>query len=395
MAHIERITDVPEHMVPTIRQRMEQRGASVAVHDQGGGLFTVEGAYPDTEAAVAGLGTAGVQAAATALAANGATPASAGAGPLTDTQARTAKAIVNIFETGEVLGDYGRVTLIPGDTGHLTYGRSQTTLGSGLLHDLLERYVGNAGARFRERMRPFLTRTANRDLTLDDDDGFHNNLRAAADDPVMRETQDVFFDTAYWRPALEDAADTRLTLPLSVAVVYDGRVHGSWARLRDETTAAHGRVQALGERAWVAAYIARRRQWLATHQRADLRPTVYRMDAFQRLADQGRWGLALPLVVRDREISALTLASPPPRVYEGPVPGTRPLAVASPLTRGLDVRLLQLALSDAGHSIKADGIFGQSASDTLRQFQQAEGQPASGAADPAQVAALAARVFAA
>lgn len=392
MAHIERITDVPEHMVPTIRQRMEQRGANVVVLDQGSGLFTVEGTYLDTAAAVAGVGATGIRAAATS--ATGMASMS-NSGRLTDTQARTAKAIINLFETSEVLGDYGRVTLIPGDTGHLTYGRSQTTLGSGLLHDLLERYVDNAGARFAARLRPFLPRTASRDLTLDDDASFHNNLRAAADDPVMRETQDTFFDTAYWRPALKAAADAGLTLPLAVAVAYDGRVHGSWALLRDQTTAAEGSVQARGERAWVAAYIARRRHWLATHPRADLRPTVYRMDAFQRLVDQDRWGLTLPLVVRDREISALTLAGSPPRVYDGPMPGARPLAVASPLARGLDVRLLQLALSDAGHGVKADGIFGQSASEALRQFQQAQGLPASGVADAAQVATLAARVFAA
>ena len=45
---------------------------------------------------------------------------------LTPTQKKTAQSIINIFETGSVLGDYGNVTLIEGDTGHLTYGRSQT-----------------------------------------------------------------------------------------------------------------------------------------------------------------------------------------------------------------------------------------------------------------------------
>ncbi|MDQ3267784.1 MAG: hypothetical protein M3P47_03520 [Pseudomonadota bacterium] len=50
---------------------------------------------------------------------------------LTATQKKTAEALVNIFETGEVLGDCSQVTLIAGDTGHLTFGRSQTTLGSG------------------------------------------------------------------------------------------------------------------------------------------------------------------------------------------------------------------------------------------------------------------------
>ncbi len=56
---------------------------------------------------------------------------------LTDLQKRTAQAIVNIFETGRVRGDYAKVTLIPGDPGHLTYGRSQTTLASGNLHLLI------------------------------------------------------------------------------------------------------------------------------------------------------------------------------------------------------------------------------------------------------------------
>jgi chitosanase len=50
---------------------------------------------------------------------------------LNDLQKRTGKAIVNIFETGHPLGIYGKVTLIKGDTGHLTYGCSQTTLAAG------------------------------------------------------------------------------------------------------------------------------------------------------------------------------------------------------------------------------------------------------------------------
>jgi chitosanase len=64
---------------------------------------------------------------------------------LTLTQKRTAEAIVNLFETGEVLGDYSQVTLIAGDRGHLTFGRSQTTLGSGNLYELLLRYCRSSG----------------------------------------------------------------------------------------------------------------------------------------------------------------------------------------------------------------------------------------------------------
>jgi chitosanase len=391
MPHIERITDVPEAAVPAVRSRLEQRGASVKVSPQGStGLFTLEATYPDGSDALAGLGHVGLLA--TRLEAPpGATAADAPAAPamLTTTQAQAAKAIVNIFETGTVLGRYDQVTLIPGDTGHLTYGRSQTTLASGLLHDLLSLYVGNPGARFARRLAPYLPRTAARDLSLDHDAGFANLLRACADDLVMRETQDAFFDLAFWRPALESAAKMGMTQPLSVAIVYDGRVHGSWQRLRDETSAADGSLAQLGERAWVQAYVRRRLAWLAQHARADLRATVYRMEAFQRLIDQDRWALALPLVVRGEEISAFTLASDPPGCYAGPVPGTRPLAVASPLLRGLDVRLVQLALSDAGEAVKADGVFGDQSARCLARLQTARGRPATGVADAGLVEDLA------
>lgn len=395
MAHIERLTDVPEDQVATVKDRLEQRGATVTVTKQADGLFTVEGLHPDR----AGLEAAAPAPTPTPTPVPAPVPTRAAAAALaepalTDTQARTVKAIVNVFETGEVLGDYGEVTLIPGDTGHLTYGRSQTTLGSGLLHELIARYAANAGARFGARLRAYLPRLAERDVSLDRDAALHNLLRAAADDPVMRETQDRFFDDRYWAPALAQAGARGLTAPLSVAVVYDSRVHGSWELIRDRTDDAVGRVADVGERRWVGGYVAQRHQWLASHPRDDLRRTVYRMDAFQRLIDQDRWGLALPLVVRGEEISSLSLSGQPPGCYDGPAPGTRALAISLPLTRGLDVRLMQLALSDAGLPVKADGVFGQASSEALKRHQADRGLPVTGAADAAQVAALASAVLA-
>jgi chitosanase len=307
---------------------------------------------------------------------------------LTLSQKKTAQAIVNLFETGVVLGDYGSVTLIAGDTGHLTFGRSQTTLTSGNLEDLLQRYCANPGARFRSRIEPHLPRFATKDLTLDTDRHLHNVLRATADDPVMRETQDIFFDQGYWEPAERAATNLGVTAPLGVAVVYDSRVHGSWSLIRDRTNQQAGDIGKLGERAWISAYVDTRMQWLATHSRPDLRATVYRMDAFRRLLDQEVWGLDLPLVVRGAEISLATLNATPPGCYDGPQPGTRSLAVQTPLARGLDVRLVQLGLSSLGVDVKADGIFGQTSSKRLREHQLAHGLPPTGVADTALIASL-------
>ncbi len=307
---------------------------------------------------------------------------------LTATQKKTAESLVNIFETGEVLGDYGQVTLIAGDTGHLTFGRSQTTLGSGNLNELMQRYCANSGARFGTRLASYLPRFAARDLKLDTESKLHNLLRASADDNVMRDTQDTFFDETYWQPAAQAAERLQITSPLGVAVVYDSFVHGSWKAMRNRTTQQVGDITSISEQKWIAAYIAVRRAWLAQSSRADLRATVYRMDAFQRLIDQDYWGLELPLVVRGQEISSVTLSATPRGCYDGPQPGTRSLALQSPLQRGLDVRLLQLGLSDRGVDIKADGIFGQTSLQLIKKYQSTHGLPVTGVADVALIAQL-------
>lgn len=308
---------------------------------------------------------------------------------LTPTQKQTAQSIVNLFETGVVLGDYGSVTVIPGDTGHLTFGRSQTTLSSGNLLDLLQRYCGNHGARFGHRLERWLPRFEASDVALDSELRLHNLLRATADDPIMRETQDMFFDDVYWQPAARNAANLGITSPLGVAVVYDSTVHGSWKAIRDRTIAKAGSLSALGEKNWIKAYVNTRHAWLSTHPRSDLRKTAYRMEAFQRLIDQGYWGLELPLVIRGAEISMSTLRATPPGCYDGPHPGTRSITLQTPLARGLDVRLLQLGMSDNGIAIKADGIFGQTSVILLKKYQASAGIPATGVAEPALITSLA------
>lgn len=296
------------------------------------------------------------------------------------TQAQAARAIVNIFETGQVRGDYGMVTLLPGDTGRLTYGRTQTTLGSGNLHLLVQRYCAAVGARFSARLRAWLPALASRSPAADADTKLHNLLRACADDPVMRDVQDAFFDEMYWEPALRAAARLGIRSPLGAAVVYDSWVHGSWAPLRDRTSAG-GTLKDLGEHDWVHRYVRLRREWLATHPNPLLRNTVYRMNAFLRLMELEAWGLPLPLVVRGQEISLATLSAVPPGCYDGPQPGERALAVQSPLQRGLDVRLVQLALSDQGCDIRADGIFGSATARSIRAFQRTHELPETGVAD--------------
>ena len=181
-------------------------------------------------------------------------------------------------------------------------------------------------------------------------------------------------------------------MPLGMAVVYDSFVHGSWTRIRDRV---QGTPAARGEKRWVSDYVAVRREWLATHKRADLRATVYRMDAFLRLIELDAWGFELPMVVRNAEISEATLSGTPPGAYSGPHPGTRVISLpanAAPLQRGLDVRLVQLALSERGASIRADGVFGRASAERVAEHQRAIGVPVTGVVDPALALALAREV---
>jgi hypothetical protein len=99
-------------------------------------------------------------------------------------QKAAAQAIVNIFETGSVRGDYAEVTLIPGDSGELTYGRTQTTLASGNLFLLIKAYADRGDGAYGDELRAFLPRLEAHDPGLNHDRAF----RTGCDDPVCSVT---------------------------------------------------------------------------------------------------------------------------------------------------------------------------------------------------------------
>lgn len=306
---------------------------------------------------------------------------------LSEIQKRTAQAIVNIFETGRPAGDYGSVTVLKGDTGHLTYGRSQTTLASGNLALLLHAYRA-AGGRLANAIKPFLPAFDRRDIKLDNDEKVKSVLRQAGDDPVMKRIQDEFFDRIYWTTAIKSADNIGVTKPLSVTVIYDSKIHGSYDMIKNLTDNKYGWTQDVGEEEWIKSYVSVRRDWLAAHGNSLLRRTVYRMDAFNDLIKEGKWDLSLPLNVRNVVISE-ELFRPdyaPPTVVSASEAGERVLFYTRPVIRGEDVERLQRAL---GFSIdKIDGIFGQGTATAVRKFQRSRGLKVDGKVGPATWAEL-------
>jgi chitosanase len=308
---------------------------------------------------------------------------------LSELQKLTAQAIVNVFETGSVRGDCGRVTLLPGDPGHLTYGRSQTTLASGNLHLLVKAYCAAPRAAYAAELQPYLAPLAERDLRLDHDLALRRLLRAAGQDPVMQETQDGFFDRVYWAPAVAAARHCRVRTPLGMAVVYDGKIHGSFERMRDRVNDAGGPIAGSGDEArWITDYIATRRAWLAGHRIPILRKTVYRMDCFAGLAQKGNWTLALPIVVLGRRIDEGMLEQPAVVRASAEDVKVRVLRLTTPPMEGKDVRAVQRALSERGYDVPSTGAFDQATRDAAVRFQRAQRLVADGIVGPATRAAL-------
>lgn len=307
---------------------------------------------------------------------------------ITQLQKLTAQAIVNIFETGKVQGDYGKVTLLRDDPGHLTYGRSQTTLASGNLYLLIKDYCSQDDASYAEELNDYLPRLEAADLRLDHDTRLKTLLRGAGDDPVMHTVQDAFFDRVYWEPCLASAAYIHAQTPLGIATIYDSKIHGSWHRMRDQTTAAVGALADIGEQQWITQYIATRREWLATHANRLLRRTVYRMDNLQRLIAANNWDLALPIEIHGVRIDAATLESPSAVRVSAAEDEPRMLMLKRPYLQGEDVKALQQALTTAGFDTVADGIFGSGTERSVLRFQKEHRLVADGIVGPATRAAL-------
>ncbi|MCI0508167.1 MAG: peptidoglycan-binding protein [Gammaproteobacteria bacterium] len=208
------------------------------------------------------------------------------------------------------------------------------------------------------------------DLQLDHDSELKNILRDAGEDPVMHTVQNAFFDRVYWAPCLASAAHIQAQTALGIATVYDSKIHGSWHRLRDQTTAESGALSEIGEQQWMMQYVATRRHWLATHTNTLLRRTVYRMDNLQNLIAENNWQLELPLQIHGVRIDAALLEQPASVRVSAAADEPRLLMLKRPYMTGEDVKALQQALVNAGFDTVVDGIFGTGTERSVVRLQK-------------------------
>ena len=213
--------------------------------------------------------------------------------------------VINVFESGSPQGNYSAISIYkdgPHKQRQVTYGRSQTTE-YGNLHELVEMYV-QAGGIYSEALRPYVDKI---EVTpLADDALFKQLLRdAGKKDPVMRQTQDAFFDKRYFLPAMAWADNNGFCLPLSALVIYDSFIHsGSILSFLRKRFPESPPVNGGNERRWIEQYVDTRQNWLANHENKILQKTIYRTRCFKNEISRGNWDLSqCPLNANGIEIS--------------------------------------------------------------------------------------------
>jgi len=244
-----------------------------------------------------------------------------------------ALAIVSIFETSKPFGSYAACVVLNDGAG-VSYGIAQFTHRSGSLWEVVDRYLNAGGQIGREVLAaaiPLLKRSNVAVIEkLASDSRFKKALIAAAVTREMKEAQHFVASTRYLRPAIDICTRMGFTLPLSLAVVYDSVVHGSWERIAARVQQAfqpvdrtQARKHAADEKAGITEYVRKRHIWLTAIVR--LRGTTYRTRFFLNQIATGNWDLKLPLMVHGVRLSE------PPALAGGLTPATTPVADVEPI----------------------------------------------------------------
>ena len=228
-----------------------------------------------------------------------------GQGKFTEKDIAKAESIVRLFETGKPLGDPTAVAVLNDGAG-VSYGVSQFTHRSGSLLQVVEKYLEFGGALGREvieaRLQIMRSRTPNAIGKLAADVQFKKALRAAGVTREMLEAQRLIAFERYMKPAVKECGAFGFEMPLSLAVVHDSIVHGSWDRLADQI----GPVT--DEKRWVTRYVEERDAWLRSIGR--LRVTAYRTKFFLTQIKRGNWELRLPVNVNGYALTEKIFTSP-------------------------------------------------------------------------------------
>jgi hypothetical protein len=202
--------------------------------------------------------------------------------------------VLNIFETGKPELNYGAVYIYPdGDNK-----RKQVTLSIGFTEDsgslgkVIRIYIEAKGM-YANEFLPYVNKIGKGILW--NNTAFINLIKkAGTNDLIFVETQEFVYRTLYVHPSRNVAESLGLKLPLSILVVQDSKLHGSFELVRGlfpEVPPSSGG----DEKKWVKAYCEARKAWWLGHPKnpwANIKGRgSYRMDTFLEAIEKNNWDL--------------------------------------------------------------------------------------------------------
>lgn len=217
-------------------------------------------------------------------------------------QEQKMQSVLNVFETGKTELDHSGVYVYPDGLNS----RKQVTLGIGFTEDsfddggslgsVLTIYVESRG-QYAYKLFDYIKKLGTGTLWKDDE--FKELLKKAAqNDLLFRECQDYTYRALYVHPARRGADLLNLIHPLSILVVQDSYLHGSFDRVR-KLFAEVPPVNGGDEKEWVTAYCKARRKWWLNNSKNPYMGIEgkgsYRMDCFLDAIKRGNWDLSLPI----------------------------------------------------------------------------------------------------
>ncbi len=204
-----------------------------------------------------------------------------------------ALAIVHVFETSRPFGDYAACVVLDDGAG-ISYGINQFTHRSGSLAVVVEKYMKAKGvvgaAVMLENLALLRSKSTAAIAKLSANATLKKALKTAAVTSEMKKAQEQAAFELYLKPALDLCEKYGFTEPLSLAVIYDSVVHGSFFRVARGVD-----VGPRNEREWITAYVRRRDAWFASFPR--LVKTRYRTRFFLSQIAISNWTLRTPLTV--------------------------------------------------------------------------------------------------
>ena len=169
---------------------------------------------------------------------------------------------------------------------------------------LLIKYLKSGGSLIPQSLINAAVTKNSASLGVDGIQVFRDTFKAAGKDPIMQEVQQDFFVKNFLTRAEDYAKSLNLTEPLSILVVLDSLVQGSFSRVSSLVPKFYQDTQnPLNEWDWVRSYLNTRYKWLATNPNTALNPTADRVQSLIDIEKSDNWKLNLPLTLSTKGIT--------------------------------------------------------------------------------------------